>query len=183
MPVKLNWKWIALRGALAVLFGFVAIVQPAATLAAIVIVFGAYALVDGIYLCISAISARNAEPNWGIYLVGGIAGTLIGILTLVMPGVTALALLYGVAAWAIVKGVLEMVAAFRLRKYIRGEWLYLLAGALSLGLGFYILARPGIGALVLVTWLAIYALLFGTVLIAVAFRLRKAQATVGGSTA
>ena len=179
MPVKLNWKWIALRGALAVLFGIVAIVQPAATVAAVVIVFGLYALVDGVYLSVSALSARNEEPNWGMYLLGGIVGTLIGIWTLVMPGITALALLYAVAGWAVIKGVVEMIAAFWLRKVISGEWLYIIAGALSLVLGFYMLARPAIGAVVLLTWLAVYALLFGLMLIAVAMRLRKAQLSGG----
>src|SRR5688572_19897553 len=177
MPVKLNWKWLALRGGLAVLFGIVAITQPAATFAAVVTVFGIYALVDGVYLCVSALRARNEEPNWWMYLLGGMVGTLIGVVTLIMPGITGLALLYAVAGWAVVKGIVEMIAAFRLRKVIDGEWLYFFAGALSLILGFYMLARPAIGAVVLLTWLAFYALVFGIMLIAVAMRLRKAQKT------
>jgi uncharacterized membrane protein HdeD (DUF308 family) len=175
VPVKLNWKWIALRGVLAVLFGVVAIAQPAATVAAVVVVFGMYALVDGVYLSVSSLRARNEEPNWGMYLLGGIVGMLIGVVTLIMPGITGLALLYAVAGWAVVKGIVEMIAAFRLRKVIDGEWLYFFAGALSLVLGFYMLARPGIGAVLLLTWLAIYAIVFGILLLAVALRLRKAQ--------
>jgi uncharacterized membrane protein HdeD (DUF308 family) len=174
MPiVKINWGWIALRGVVAVLFGILALARPGLTVAAIVIVFGAYAMVDGLYLCISSIADRTEEPNWLVYLFGGLAGFAVGVLTLAMPGVTAVALLYLIAAWAIVRGTIEIIAAVRLRKLIEGEWVYIFAGALSLLFGLLLIARPAIGTVVLMAWLGAYALLFGVVLIVLAFKLRR----------
>jgi uncharacterized membrane protein HdeD (DUF308 family) len=181
VPFKLSWKWTAARGALAVAFGVAAIAWPAKTLAVIVVAFGAYALVDGCYLCVSALSARG-ERNRGMYLAAGLAGTLLGIFMLAVPTTSLVLLLYAVAAWAILKGILEIIVALRLRALIEGEWLYGLAGALSLALGVIIFASPSLGAVVFLTWLALYALLFGAVLIGIALRLRRAQlhlATLG----
>lgn len=175
MPVKLSWKWMALRGALAVLFGISAIVWPAKTLAVLVIAFGGYALIDGCYLCVSALRARDDKPSSGMHLMAGFTGALIGTLILVVPGVSVILFLSAVAVWAIVKGVFEMVSAFRLRKVIQGEWLYVIAGALSVAFGVFVVASPGVGAMVLFTCLALYVLLFGVLMIGLAFRLRRVQ--------
>ena len=131
MPVKLSWKWTATRGALAMLFGIAAIAWPAKTLAVIALAFGVYALVDGCYLCVSAFSARGTERSWGMYLLAGVAGVLVGIFMLLVPAASLILLLYAVAVWAVVKGILEIVLAIRLRKIVEAEWLYGLAGALS----------------------------------------------------
>lgn len=175
MPLTLSWKWTAARGVCAMLFGIAAIAWPAKTLAVIVLAFGAYALVDGCYLCLSALSARRDDRTWGMYLSAGFAGAIVGIFILLVPAASLVLLLYAVAAWAFVKGVLEMIVAMRLRQLIESEWLYGLAGALSLALGAVIFLTPGVGAVVLLTWLALYSLLFGAVLIGLAFRLRRAQ--------
>jgi uncharacterized membrane protein HdeD (DUF308 family) len=166
---------MALRGALAVLFGIAAIIWPAKTLAVLVITFGAYALIDGCYLCFSALRARDEERSWALYLVAGLVGALVGILMLGLPGVSIVVFLMAVAAWAIVKGVFELVAAVKLREVLRGEWLYVIAGALSVAFGLLVFFSPGLGAAVLLTYLALYALLFGVLLIGLAFRLRRAQ--------
>jgi uncharacterized membrane protein HdeD (DUF308 family) len=174
MPVvKINWGWIALRGVFAVLFGILALTRPGLTVAAIVIVFGVYAMVDGLYLCVSSIADRKDEPNWLVYFIGGIAGFAVGVLALSMPGVTAVALLYIIAAWAIVRGTIEIIAAIRLRKLIEGEWVYIFAGALSLLFGLLLIMRPAMGTLVLMAWLGAYAVFFGIVLIVLAFKLRR----------
>jgi uncharacterized membrane protein HdeD (DUF308 family) len=173
--IKLNWGWIALRGVFAVLFGILAITRPGLTIAALVIVFGVYAIIDGVYLCFSAIAERHNEPNWALYLLGGLAGFAAGVATLSMPGITAVVLLYVVAAWAIVRGVIEIVAAIRLRKIIHGEAVYVIAGMLSLIFGFLLIARPAMGTLLLMAWVGAYAILFGIILLIVAFKVRKAR--------
>lgn len=179
MPVvTINWGWIALRGLFAVLFGILALARPGLTVAAIVVAFGAYAIVDGLYLCISSIADRRDEPNWLVYLLGGLAGFAVGVLALMLPGVTAVALLYIIAVWAILRGAIEIIAAIRLRKLIEGEWVYIFAGALSLLFGLLLIARPAMGTLVLMAWLGAYAVAFGIVLIALAFKLRRMRPTL-----
>ena len=172
--VKKNWGWIALRGLLAIVFGVLAIMRPGVTVSALVIVFGAYAFIDGSYLFIAAIAERKTEPNWVAFLFAGLAGIAVGITTLVMPGITALALLYYVAAWAMIRGTMEIIAAMRLRKFIKGEWVYVFAGALSIIFGAYLVVRPAMGTLLLMAWLGAYAVIFGIVLVVLAFQLRNA---------
>jgi uncharacterized membrane protein HdeD (DUF308 family) len=172
--INLNWGWIALRGVFAILFGILAIARPGLTLAAIVVVFGIYAIIDGVYLAVTSVANRSTEPNWGWYFVGGLAGIIVGALTLTMPGISALTLLYFIAVWAILRGIIEMIAAVRLRKFIKGEWVYIFAGLLSIAFGFYLIARPAMGSLLLMVWLGAYAIFFGIVLVVLAFRIKKA---------
>ena len=94
-------------------------------------------------------------------------------MTLIWPGITALALLYLIAAWALVTGTFEIAAAIRLRKVITGEWLLVLSGIASIALGVALVIFPGPGALVLVLWIGAYALVSGALLIALSFRLRS----------
>jgi uncharacterized membrane protein HdeD (DUF308 family) len=168
-----TWWAVALRGTVAVLFGLVAMIWPGITLFALLILFGAYALVDGAFAIGSAFFGENADASSRAWLaVRGVAGIVIGLMTFFWPGVTALVLLYLIAAWAIVSGVLEVAAAIRLRKEIRGEWLMALAGVLSVVFGILLAVWPAAGAVTLVLFIGAFALVFGVVLIGLAFRLR-----------
>ena len=167
-----NWGWVALRGVAALLFGLLTLFNPAITLAVLVLLFGAYALADGIFTVVSAIANRRGEPHWVALLVGGLASLVVGVGTFLMPGVTALVLLYFIAAWAIIRGAAEIATAVRLRKVMTGEWLLALAGALSVLFGVLLIIRPGLGALAVVLWIGAYAIVLGVVLLALALRLR-----------
>ena len=164
-----NWWASALRGLVAVLFGLLTFLLPGITLATLVLLFGAYALADGIFNVIAFF--KVASHQWAL-LIEGVIGVIAGVLTFAWPAITALVLLYLIAFWAIFTGVLEIVAAVRLRKAISNEWLLLLMGVLSLLFGLFILFVPGAGALAIVLWIGAYALVFGIFLMAFAFRLR-----------
>jgi len=167
-----NWGWIALRGALAVVFGVVAIASPASAFAAIVLMFGAYAFADGVFALIALFRGGAKDRFWVLVLEAAV-GIGIGVLTVVRPAATALALLYYVGIWAILTGILEVVAAIRLRKEITGEFWLALAGVLSVAFGVLLFASPGGAALALTIWIGAYAILFGITLLLLAFRLRR----------
>jgi uncharacterized membrane protein HdeD (DUF308 family) len=170
-----NWWAIALRGLFAVLFGIAAFVWPGLTLAVLVILWGAYALVDGIFTLVAAFRAAQMKMTWWPLVVEGILGIAAGVVAFAWPAITALALLYLIAAWAILTGIVEIVAAVRLRHVISGEWLMGLAGLLSIVVGVILIAAPGAGALAVVWTIGAYAFVFGIVLIALGFRLRGLQ--------
>ena len=165
-----HWWALALRGVFAVLFGLLTFLIPGITLLTLVLLFGAYAILDGIFDIISAVKAPGR--HWPLVLEG-VVGIIIGILTFLWPGITTMVLLYLIAFWAIFTGILEIVAGIRLREVIANEWLLILMGVLSVLFGFLILIFPGAGALAIVIWIGAYALLFGIMLIALAFLLRR----------
>lgn len=168
-----NWWLLALRGLCAVLFGILAFIWPGITLLGMVFMFGAYALVNGILSFVVAARSPRGYPRFGSLIFEGILSVLAGVIAFVVPGITALALLALVAAWAIITGIMEIVMAVRLRKVIHNEWLLILAGLASLAFGVLLLLRPAPGMLVLIWWIGGFALVFGVLLIALAFRLRK----------
>ena len=170
---RLNWWLLALRGLVAVLFGVLAFVWPRATLITLVWLFGAFALVNGLLSLILAAKAPKGYPRIGSLILGGLLGILAGLLTFVMPGITALGLLMLIAAWAIVTGIMEVVAAIRLRKIIANEWLLILAGIASVAFGVILFLQPAAGALALIWWIGAWALIFGILLIVLAFRMRN----------
>jgi uncharacterized membrane protein HdeD (DUF308 family) len=167
-----NWPLVALRGLAAVLFGLITMFQPGIGLATLVLLFGAYALADGILGVVLVIMHRNGERHWAAMLIASILSIGAGVLTFFLPGLTALALLFVIAAWAVVMGVAEIVTAVRLRKVITGEWLLILAGVLSVAFGMLLALFPGPGALAVVLWIGAYALVSGILLIVLAFKLR-----------
>ncbi|HEV7387600.1 MAG TPA: HdeD family acid-resistance protein [Gemmatimonadaceae bacterium] len=168
-----NWWALGLRALAAMLLGIIAIGLPGPTLAAIVIVFGIYAITDGILAIIAAIRGVRRKERWGAMLLEGIVGIVAGAIALFSPAIGALALTYLVAAWALATGALEIAAAIRLRKIMTGEWLLLVAGLLSIVLAVLVAAFPGTGALMLVWWLGAYALAYGVVSLVLAFRVRS----------
>jgi len=176
-----HWWALALRGLLAVLFGILTLVSPGLTLFYLVLLFGAYAILEGIFNIISAIRAPG--HHWPL-IVEGIIGIIAGVLTFMWPGITAVVLLYLIAFWAIFTGVLEITAGIRLRQHVTNEWMLILMGITSILFGALILISPGTGALAIALWIGVYALIFGVILIVLAFRLRplaRTTATPPGS--
>ena len=168
-----NWWIVLLRGLCAVVFGILAFIWPGITLASLVIVFGIYAIADGVSaIAIGFAGGADGTPWWQMILVG-VVSMIAGILTFVWPGITAVALLAMIAAWSIVRGIAEIVAAIRLRAVIENEWLLILSGACSVLFGVLLVARPGAGALAVLWIIGTYAIFFGILTIALAFKLRS----------
>ena len=171
--VTRNWWALVVRGVLGLIFGAFAIAMPAAAFAVIVLAFGAYVFIDGLFNIVVALRDARGERGWWTLLLSGIAGVLTGVATVVAPAVTALVLLYVIAGWAIVTGALEIAAAVRLRREITGEWLLALQGALSIAFGVLVMIAPLAGALAVVLLIGAYAFVSGVVLLALGVRLRR----------
>lgn len=167
-----NWWLLVLRGVCAVLFGLLAFIWPGMTLGVLVLLFGAYALADGILALVAAVSGSTGTPWWVLLLVG-LAGVAAATTTFLYPGITAVVLLYLIASWAIVTGVLEIAAAIQLRKEIEGEVWLGLAGLASVLFGAILFMRPGVGALAVVWMIGAYSILFGVLLVALGFHVRS----------
>lgn len=173
MVLARNWWALVLRGFFDVLFGITAFVWPGITLAVLVLLYGAFALVDGSFAIAAVLVGRTrGMPSWAL-LVEGLAGIAVGAITFFWPGITQLALLFMIAAWAVVTGVFEIVAAVRLRKEIRGEWLLALSGVLSVAVGVALVVNPGAGLLAISWMIGTYAIIFGVLFIVLGFRLRS----------
>ena len=167
-----NWWAILLRGICAVLFGLAAFMWSGVTLAVLVLLYGAYALADGVLAVLWALVKRpsGAFP-WGVFLAG-LAGIAFGVMTFLWPGLTALALLYLIAGWAIVRGIFEIIAAVHLRREIENEWLLGLSGLLSFVLGIFMILAPGAGALAVLWWIGAFAIVVGVLTIMLGYRLK-----------
>ena len=168
-----NWWALALRGVLSILVGVLALTKPGATLAALVLLIGAYMFVDGVFAIMASLRGMRRGDRWGWMLVEGILGSVAGIIVFRTPATGALVLLWLVAFWAITHGIAEIAAGIKLRKIIDNEWLLIIAGVLSLALGIYVLMRPGVGLLLLVTWVGVYALFAGILMLMLSFKIRK----------
>ncbi len=174
-----NWWVLALRGVLGILFGIGAFVWPGATLAALLLVFGAYVFVDGIFAVIAGVGMRRQLSLWWLVVLEGLAGIILGVLTFRSPDTTALVLLSFIAAWSIVTGAFEIATAVRIRKLIENEWLMILSGVVSIIFGILLIAQPGAGALSIVWLIGAYALIFGILTLMLSFRLRSSRETIG----
>ena len=168
-----GWWLLLLRGLAAIAFGVLTWSQPGISLAVLVMFFGAYSLVDGVLGVWTAIAGREHHEHWWVFLLEGLLGVGVGILTFFAPGVTAIALLFYIAIWAIGTGVLEIVGAIRLRKEIDGEWMLILAGLASVVFGVLLMAQPGADALALIWLIGSYAIVFGVLLVLLAFKARS----------
>jgi uncharacterized membrane protein HdeD (DUF308 family) len=174
MPLLLARHWWSpvLRGLVAILVGIIALALPGITLGVLVILFGAYSLIDGIAALLAAYRSSRSGERWGVLLFEGVAGIIAGVVTFSWPAITALVLIYLIGFWALLTGVLEIAAAVRLRKHIAGEWLLALAGIASVLFGILVMAVPLAGALAIALWVGIYSLVFGVILIGFGIRLR-----------
>jgi len=166
-----NWWALALRGVVAIVFGALVFLWPQLAWIWVVATFAAFALVDGIFSIVAAFMGGGVVPWWAL-MIEGVLGISAGVGTFFWPGITELVLLYFIAYWAIATGVFEVVAAFRLRKEIEGEWVLAISGILSVVFGSVLVILPGAGALAVAWLIAAYSLLFGVLLLALALRLR-----------
>ncbi len=167
-----NWRLILLRGALALIFGVLTFVWPGLTLLTLVALFGAFALLDGVFALVAAVTQGPPAPRWWLALVG-VLGVGAGVMTLAWPDITGIVLLFFIAGWAIAAGAFQIVGAIRLRKEIEDEWLLIASGVISVLFGLLILAFPGPGALGLAFAIGTFAIVYGVLMIAWALRLKK----------
>lgn len=178
------WWVVTVRGVSAVLFGLMALIWPSITVTVLVLLFGAYSFVDGVFTLASAAFGRPkpTEANRIWLVLSGVAAIFVGVVTFVWPSATALVLLWLIAGWAVVTGVLELMAAVRLRKEITGEWMLALSGLLSILFGVVLILWPEAGALTLIVFIGVFALVFGLALLALSVRLRKISRGTGTVT-
>ncbi len=165
-----NWGLILVRGLAALVFGILCFVWPAISLLALVLLYGAYAIVDGIGAIV-----WGSRSRWWLMVAVGVVSVLSGLIAFFWPGITALALLYVIAAWAIVRGVAELVAAFQLRRRISNEWMLVLGGLISILFGVVMALFPGAGALSMIWLIGAFAVVFGIFAVSLALRLRSFQ--------
>lgn len=168
-----RWWWtFILRGVLAILFGVIAFIAPPATIAALVLLFGAWALVDGAFDIVAALQHRTMDRSWWLTILEGIVGIIVGVLALAFPDIAAASLLLLISAWSIVTGVIEIVLAIRLREQITGELWLAIAGVLSIVFGVLLFLFPAAGALTIVWIIGAFAIAFGISMIILGWRLR-----------
>jgi uncharacterized membrane protein HdeD (DUF308 family) len=176
-----NWWALGLRGVVAVLFGVAAFVLPGVTLALLIALFGAYALIDGFLSIVAGVKAAEHHERFGSLLWRGILGIAAGLAAFVFPAITAVILTLVIAVWAIVTGVLEIVAAVHLHR-AHGEWLLIINGVLSVVFGLVLVVAPGLGLLTLVWIAGGYAIFFGLIMLTLAVRLRARHVASLAST-
>jgi len=179
--LRRNWWLMLLRGLVAIGFGVLVFAKPQISLLALVYLFGVFVLVDGILGVSVAVHARNELDSWGVLLLWGLLGIGVGVLAFVRPDITALALLFYIALWAIATGILEIAAAVRLREVIKNEWLLILAGLVSVAFGVWLIARPEAGAQAVLWAIGAYAILLGVLLVLFAFKIRSFVSKVTGA--
>ena len=155
-----NWWAIGIRGVAGILFGLIALFLPGATMLSLVLVFAAYALIDGVFGIVSSVRAARAHERWGYLLLEGLVNIAVAAVAVLWPGITVVAFVFLVAFWAILTGVLELMAAFRL-DFIDGRGWLIFGGIVSILYGALLIVAPMIGAVVLTWWLGAYALVFG----------------------
>lgn len=175
-----TWWSLLLRGIVALLFGVMALAMPGVTLIALTVWFAAFVLIDGVFLIAAAAAGRKENENWWLMLIEGIAALAFGFLALWAPGVTALVLLMYIAAYAAITGILRIVMAVRLRKEIEGEWWLGISGVAGVIFGALIMAMPGAGALAMMVYIGVWALVVGGALCLLAFRVRKLARRASG---
>lgn len=167
-----NWWLILLRGICAILFGVLTFLWPGLSLLTLVLLYGAFALADGVLSLAAAIAGDTATSRWWLAIVG-LLGIAAGIVTFLWPGMTAIVLKVFIAFWAIAIGIMQIIGAIQLRKEIDNEWLLVAGGALSIAFGVILLVQPAVGALALAFTIGAYAILYGSLLVSFSLRLRN----------
>jgi uncharacterized membrane protein HdeD (DUF308 family) len=168
-----NWWTVGLRGLLAIIVGVIALFFPVVTLVFLIALFGCFALLEGLFLLVAGIRSRKSNQRWWALILQGILGLGAGALAFLAPMATAIALIYLVAVWAVASGVIEIIAAIRLRKAIEGEWLLILDGAVTIIFGLALALAPNVGLLVWMWMIGGFKLASGILLIILAFKLKK----------
>jgi uncharacterized membrane protein HdeD (DUF308 family) len=174
--LKRHWWVPVIRGIAAIVFGVIAFTHPVMAIATLVLLFGAWVLIDGIFRIVAAIRHRGSDPDWAWQLVIGIIGIIVGLLTFHAPQVTALALVIYIAAWALMIGASEIVLAIKMRREIKGEWFLILMGLASIVFAVLLLWNPVAGAAAVIWLIAWYAVVLGILAIFFGFRLRSLRA-------
>lgn len=167
------WWLVVLRGVLAILFGLVAFTWPELTLVTLAILFGIYAIVDGLIAIVTGLSRTKETPRWWTFLLEGLIDIGAGLVALLWPGLATLVIVYMIAAWAVFTGILEIVTAIRLRHEIKNEWVLALGGLISVIVGLLLFFQPAAGSLAIIWTMAAYAIIFGMLLIVLGFRLKN----------
>lgn len=168
-----NWWVLLIRGIAAILFGLMALILPGLTVVALLIAFGAYAIVDGVMGCILAFRRKSEDDRWWVWLIEGLLSIVIGLMALFWPVAASLALVIWMAAWALVAGIMRVIAAIRLRKEIKGEWALGLSGVLMMIWGLLMAMVPAAGILSIAWLLGVFSLAGGILMIVLSLRLRK----------
>jgi uncharacterized membrane protein HdeD (DUF308 family) len=171
--LKRHWWIPVLRGVAAIIFGVIAFTHPVMAAATLVLLFGAWVLIDGIFRIVGALGHRDSDPDWGFNLIIGILGVIVGLLTFHAPAITALALVIYIAAWALMIGATEIALAIKMRREIKGEWFLILMGLASIIFAGLLLWNPLAGAAALIWIIAWYAVIMGVLAIIFGFRLRS----------
>jgi len=172
MFLKDKWWALVIRGFAAIIFGLFALFIPGMTVGVLLVSFAVYALVDGVFAIAASINRTDRSGNWPGMLVRGIIGILASIAVVTLPAMTALMLLYVIAAWAVISGIVEIAAAIRLRRVIRGGWMLALSGVISVLFGLVLMAFPGQGILAIVWLIGAYAVVFGALMLGLGVALR-----------
>lgn len=167
-----NWKWLLWRGIASILFGIAALCWPGVTLLALVLIYGAYALVDGVFALGAACTKGSMMPRWWLVL-SGLLGIAAGIIVYAYPGASVLVLTLFIGCWVLIRGVFEIIGALQLRKEIKNEYWLIFSGLLSVIFGILLIWNPGVGALAMVWVMGMFALIFGVMLTMFALRMRK----------
>ena len=176
--LKRYWWVPVIRGIAGIVFGVIAFAYPGLALATLILLFGAWVLIDGVFRIVGATAGRASDPDWGFHLIIGILGIVVGVLTFRAPGITALALIIYIAAWALMIGAAEIALAIKLRREIKGEWFLILIGLASIIFAVLLLWNPGPGAVALLWLIASYAIVFGVLAIFFGFRLRSLRTLI-----
>jgi uncharacterized membrane protein HdeD (DUF308 family) len=179
--LSLNWTALALRGVVAIAFGVIAFLLPGLTLGALILLFAAFAIVDGVSALVTGLRhPTSRRPDW-LLIAGGVAGIVVGLIAVFLPGITALFLVSLIGAWAIITGIAQVAIAWQLRKEIQGELVLALNGILAVVFGIYLWLFPGLGAISLVWLIALFAVASGVMLLVLAFRMRNLAAGDSGN--
>lgn len=177
-----NWWAVALRGVAAILFGIAAFAMPVVTMLSLVFVFAAFSIVDGVLGIVMSVRGARKGERWIWLLLSGIFGIAAGVVAALWPGLTVLAFVVLMAAWALISGTLMLISAFRLKIDHGRVWL-VIGGIASIALGVLLVISPFIGALVLTFWTGAHALVLGGTLLVLAYRLRSHRTGLPGNLA
>lgn len=169
-----NWWSFTLRGLFAIIFGVLALVWPGATINALVILFGSYMLVDGVFAFVAGLATSGYNSRWWSVVLEGLVGIIVGLLTFFWPGATAAAIVFLIAGWAIITGILEIVSAIQIRHEIPNEWAMIISGLISVAMGVLLFVFPTDGAVSLISVVGIFSIIFGVALMVLSLRMRRA---------